>query len=191
MGTGNSYANASSGKRSSGSGMFSKVMDSYNASKGKAQDQDVRRFEAVAGIVRVGEQGRQERKTLKKKSKYEVRLEETKGTQSRTTSEHNVGLAERLLSNPNTGGRTTTSFRADGAFDLGTTKSQEKKTRTTAAKPASGKPAAAPVAYNAKNPHPNNPWDVKTHRTEFVKYNKGTSVERGQSMKRFKAMGPK
>jgi len=76
------------------------------------------------------------------------------------------------------------TFHPEGKFDLGTT-----QPKPTEAKPASTS-ASTPV-YNAKNPHPNNPWNVKTHRTEFVRYNSGTSAERGQSMKRFKAMGTK
>lgn len=183
MGTGNQYANASSGKSSSGSGMFSKVMDSYNAGKDKALDLDARKFEAVAGIVRVGEQGKQDRKTIKRQSRSDIKLERTKGVESRTSATHNAGIFGELLGNPNAGGRTTMSA---GDFNLSTAKPKAKKPRTNEAKPM----AAAP-AYNAKNPHPNNPWNVKTHRTEFVKYNSGTSVTRGQSMKRFKAMGPK
>jgi hypothetical protein len=185
--------------------MFSKVMDSYNSSKDKAQDSSDRRFEATARLVGITLQGKEERKTAKRQGKEERKtevvrgtnattLEQTRGIEARTSATHYSKLAEGLLGNPNTGGRTTGVFGADGRVEIGTTKPATRKPRTATAKPAAAKPsggAAEGPVYSAKNPHPNNPWDVKTHRTEFVKYNKGTSVERGQSMKRFKAMGPK
>lgn len=117
MGTGNAYANASSSKRSNGSGMFSKVMDSYNASKSAAQDQDARRFEAAAGIVRTAQEGKNEVKRVKatgKEQRKNMRVSSKvtnktleKGSElglSTVSADHSIGKVNAKYGKQNSGG---------------------------------------------------------------------------------------
>lgn len=119
-----------------------------------------------------------------KNAKREIRA---KGKQTRKTATTFAQLQETARSHAKSKG----AAKFEGDLVQGT---QKVEFRAPRERSASAKPRVAapkPKAYDARNPHPKNPWDKATDRKEFTLYNKGDARTRSASMRRFNARGGK
>lgn len=124
----------------------------------------------------------------KQRGKNSVKEIKATGKQTRKTAATFAQLQQAARSDAKSRG--AAKFESD--LVQGTQKVEYRAPRERSSSTAKSRVATPkPKVYDARNPHPKNPWNKTTDRKEFTLYNKGDARSRSASMRRFTARGGK